>query len=370
MKRSVRNGIAIAGMAGGLWFLGQAVANAEVVNNVGQTGNSQGAGVDNDSDITNSVTSTTTNTALGGRSSTGNDVLVVNKNGDNDPVVVAGTGGGSDMHSESFKGPQSHPTPPPPSDVHASVAIDASVTNTISVKSGSNTDTSNAVIGAGAPSSGPVTITNDVKQSGTTTSNNERHDNRWDDKKGPATLGSFSQGGGRDGVDNDSDISNEVSTSTTNTADAGNSSTGNDVTVINKNGDNDPRLYCFAQHGDVYCSITIDASVTNNITVVSGDNCNTSNAVIGATWSSNCGSNGQSPAGQKPAGEKAAVAPAAAPHKAAPVHKAAALSNSQPAKTLAFTGAETSLPLTLGLLALGAGGALTLAGRRRETTTV
>src|SRR6476661_7152320 len=29
MKRSVRNGIAIAGMAGGLWFLGQAVASAD-----------------------------------------------------------------------------------------------------------------------------------------------------------------------------------------------------------------------------------------------------------------------------------------------------------------------------------------------------
>src|SRR6476620_719697 len=29
MKRSVRNGIAIAGMAGGLWLLGQAVASAD-----------------------------------------------------------------------------------------------------------------------------------------------------------------------------------------------------------------------------------------------------------------------------------------------------------------------------------------------------
>ena len=29
MKRSVRNGLAIAGMAGGLFFLGQAVASAD-----------------------------------------------------------------------------------------------------------------------------------------------------------------------------------------------------------------------------------------------------------------------------------------------------------------------------------------------------
>jgi LPXTG-motif cell wall-anchored protein len=40
----------------------------------------------------------------------------------------------------------------------------------------------------------------------------------------------------------------------------------------------------------------------------------------------------------------------------------------QPKGQLAYTGAETSAPLTLGLLALGAGGALTLAGRRRSST--
>ena len=43
MRRSVRNGLAIAGMAGGVWFLGQAVAQAdEQANNVGQD-NSQSA---------------------------------------------------------------------------------------------------------------------------------------------------------------------------------------------------------------------------------------------------------------------------------------------------------------------------------------
>jgi hypothetical protein len=43
-----------------------------------------------------------------------------------------------------------------------------------------------------------------------------------------------------------------------------------------------------------------------------------------------------------------------------------ALSGAQPTSTLASTGAETSTPLTVGLLALGAGTALTLAGRRRR----
>ena len=38
----------------------------------------------------------------------------------------------------------------------------------------------------------------------------------------------------------------------------------------------------------------------------------------------------------------------------------------QPTSTLATTGADTSAPLTAGLLALGAGAALTLAGRRRR----
>ena len=57
--------------------------------------------------------------------------------------------------------------------------------------------------------------------------------------------------------------------------------------------------------------------------------------------------------------------PAAAPvaHRTAPVSN-----NAQPRGELAFTGAETTAPLTLGLIALGAGGALTLAGRRRSTT--
>jgi LPXTG-motif cell wall-anchored protein len=42
--------------------------------------------------------------------------------------------------------------------------------------------------------------------------------------------------------------------------------------------------------------------------------------------------------------------------------------HAQPKGELAYTGAETSVPLTLGLIALGAGGALTLAGRRRTAT--
>jgi hypothetical protein len=57
----------------------------------------------------------------------------------------------------------------------------------------------------------------------------------------------------------------------------------------------------------------------------------------------------------------AAMAPAALK---APVSRTA-----QPKGELAFTGSDVSVPLTLGLVALGAGAALSLAGRRRETTT-
>jgi LPXTG-motif cell wall-anchored protein len=78
----------------------------------------------------------------------------------------------------------------------------------------------------------------------------------------------------------------------------------------------------------------------------------------------------------------AAAAPAApaahhakpAAHKHHAAHRAAApkaMSSAQPSKgQLAYTGSDVSAPLTLGLLALGAGGALSLAGRRRSTTTI
>jgi hypothetical protein len=65
--------------------------------------------------------------------------------------------------------------------------------------------------------------------------------------------------------------------------------------------------------------------------------------------------------------------PAPTPPPSPPVVKTVAkkapvkvLSSAQPTSALATTGAETSTPLTVGLIALGAGTALTLAGRRRR----
>jgi hypothetical protein len=74
------------------------------------------------------------------------------------------------------------------------------------------------------------------------------------------------------------------------------------------------------------------------------------------------------PEGATPAAEvKAAVKPAAKP---AAKSAARQLSSAQPSGQLAFTGSDVSLPLTVGLLALAAGIGLTAAGRRRETQTV
>jgi hypothetical protein len=53
----------------------------------------------------------------------------------------------------------------------------------------------------------------------------------------------------------------------------------------------------------------------------------------------------------------------------APTQHVAKTASASP-KTLAYTGSDVSLPLTVGLVALGLGSALSLAGRRRERTTV
>jgi hypothetical protein len=71
------------------------------------------------------------------------------------------------------------------------------------------------------------------------------------------------------------------------------------------------------------------------------------------------------------------AAPAAPVKEVAPVAKhaprhsssAPASSSAQPSGTLAFTGSDVSLPLTVGLIALLLGIGLTAAGRRREIQT-
>ena len=102
--------------------------------------------------------------------------------------------------------------------------------------------------------------------------------------------------------------------------------------------------------GDAKCIFNI---TTGSVTVI--QNANGGNV----TNSGNVGSGdrGREHAGAKP---HAAAPKHVAPHRAA----APVLSSAQPSGQLAFTGSDVSAPLTVGLLALGAGAGLTLLGRR------
>ena len=363
MNRSVRNGLAIAGMAGGMLFLGQAVASAEVDNSTGveQEAGSEAAGSEatasNSSTVTNDTDIEVDNEATGGDSNTGNKVVVVNDTGDNDPVV--------DAASEDE------------GTVHVSLEIDSSASNTVDVDSGDIADSGNATIDEDAAGAPDVTTTTDVDQTATATSDDDEGDHDGDYK------GRNSSDDDEADASNDSDVRNNTDIEVDNDAEGGDSNTGNVVIVENNTGDNDPELSCYAEDGDVYCSITIDSSVTNNITVNSGDICGSGNATIGDDGKVDCGtsaghdkdSDGKHDEDSygKHEAKKAAHHAAPAAHQAANNNRAATTraalnTTAQPRGQLAFTGAETSVPLTLGLIALGAGGALTLAGRRRTTT--
>jgi hypothetical protein len=170
-------------------------------------------------------------------------------------------------------------------------------------------------------------------------------------------------------IDSDNDVSNDAST-----GDIDASGGESVVEVVAGNGN---KQYCWSDEGDVVCTQNI-TTIINIISMANGGDVSCSNNAAAGNadnWVCTVKPGHESPTPEKPEHAVAPVkhvVPAAAHHQApaqAAVH-APVLSSAQPSGQLAFTGAETSLPLTLGLLALGAGGALTLAGRRRETATV
>jgi hypothetical protein len=170
-------------------------------------------------------------------------------------------------------------------------------------------------------------------------------------------------------VDGKNDVDNDAST-----GDIDASGGESVVEVIAGNGN---KQYCWSDEGDVVCTQNI-TTIINIISMANGGDVSCSNNAAAGNadnWVCTVKPGHESPTPEKPEHAVAPVkhvVPAAAHHQApaqAAVH-APVLSSAQPSGQLAFTGAETSLPLTLGLLALGAGGALTLAGRRRETATV
>ncbi|WP_097182990.1 hypothetical protein [Blastococcus haudaquaticus] len=171
-------------------------------------------------------------------------------------------------------------------------------------------------------------------------------------------------------LDQDSDARNNVD----NNAETGTVNANGGDSIIKVIVGNDNTLTCYSEEGDVDCS----QHITNIINIISigGDadvTCsNNATAGGGSAWVCKPNEKPVHHAPAQPAPAKHEAAPVQQHHKAAaPVHHRAAApmnTHAQPKGQLAYTGAETTAPLTLGLLALGAGGALTLAGRRRTAT--
>jgi hypothetical protein len=468
MKRSVRNGIAIAGMAGGFFLLGQAVAGAdEGVNNA-----SAGDGAEYSADATNTNSSETTGGAGGGdgdggeaeteveqNSSATNNVENEAETGDitatgGSSYVIVLAGNGNELEAESEEG-----------DVNASQSVhnevnveshagDASVSGSNNASAGngasytansSNSNTSETTGGDGGDDGDGGEAETEVDQDSTARNNVDNDAETGDIYAHGGNSGVFVVAGngneaeaeGEEGdVDAEQDITNEVDVwsraGDAHVEDSNNASSGDDAEyhaysanenearteggeggedgdggdadtdvdqdssarnnveneaetgdIVAVGGDsiikvivgNGNTLKCESEEGDVDCSQHI-TNIINILSVAGGANvtCSNNASAGGSGWVCKVEDDkpaGEKPAGEKPAGEKPAgedeeeadVKPAK--YHAAPVNKTA-----QPKGELAYTGAETTAPLTLGLLALGAGGALTLAGRRRQTTSV
>jgi hypothetical protein len=456
MKRSVRSGIAIAGLAGGFWLLGQAVANADDAVNAASASGAQtqsttaggGGGGDADSTTKQSVDASNTN------NNTATTGTVDTSGGSSKVAAVAGNG--NTVSASSGKG-----------DVEASQKVTTVVWISSEANGGPVSGSNNAAAGNGASNTATATATQNTqttggsgKNGGDADSTTKQHVDASNTNSNYATTGYIDASGGKSQVgvvagnengvlagsgsrhhsgdvnasqtvDTKVTISSEAngsSVSDSNNAAAGNGASntatakgvqnsettggdgqnGEEHHHHNKGGDADSTtkqhvdasntndnsattgdidasgghstvgvvagngntLYCTSKTGNVTCSQNI-STIINIISQANGGSVSCSNnasagnsgsAVCPVTNNSNSNSNSNKSAqAAAPAAHKA-VAPAA--------KKSSASASAQPSGTLAFTGAETSLPLTLGLLALGVGGALTLAGRRRETTTV
>ncbi|TFV69355.1 hypothetical protein E4P40_22380 [Blastococcus sp. CT_GayMR20] len=186
------------------------------------------------------------------------------------------------------------------------------------------------------------------------------------------TTGGSGSGSGGDGGDavsrnnQDLDAENDVDNDAR-TGDIDVSGGDSIVEVIAGNGN---KQYCWSNEGDVTCTQNI-TTIINIISMANGGNVSCSNNAAAGN-ADNWVCKVDAPAAAAPAAAAAAKPaehkPAVAPVRHAAPHRAAVSPTAQPKGQLAYTGAEVSFPLTLGLLALGAGGALTLAGRRRSTT--
>ena len=377
MRRTVRNGLAIAGMVGGFFILGQAVASAddgqtagadsgtEVVQESTST-SGEGAGningSNNQSDASNSTTTTADTDVAGGNGGT-NEASV------NTGVIE----GGGTMENSGPQGQElpdltSLETPAPPSG-GTEVEIETGDVKVVQEANGGDVKGSGNANVSGAP-------TQTATSTATTSVDQTAKNKGGSDGGDPESYSTSSMGG--DGAGNYNDSNNQSSANNSNTTDVDTNVTGGNggtnwveintgLIGVTFNCPEGSTCYFNIDTGDVYVHQEANG----------GDVTDSGNVNIGGKdkdKDKDRDKPGHKP-GDKP-GDKDEDCPkeAPAPPKTiAPVqHRAPVLSSEQPTGELAFTGAtddNTALVLTLGLLALGAGGALTLAGRRRETAT-
>ncbi|MGY1803162.1 hypothetical protein ACI78T_07760 [Blastococcus sp. SYSU D00922] len=342
MNRSVRNGLAIAGMAGGIFFLGQAVASADQTasagNNVDQgaassssEGSGSGAGNANFSsaEATN-VQKTEVDTDVEGGDG-GANIAVINTG------VVGGGGNMASTSSSNEQGQQFTKIEFNSGDVVLHQSAD-----------GGDVNGSGNVHVSGDNGDQTATATNNVDQ---TAVSKDEGEESYGSEAGNINKSS-AEATNIDITDIETDV--EGGDGGFNYAEINTGIIGN-------------TFYCYEGSKCVYDFHTGDVKVVQSAD--GGDVNNSGNVNVGDTY-------GHPHADHHKPGHhdadcachKPAVAPAAPVHHR-PAHRAAPVNAyAQPKGSLAYTGAETTAPLALGLIALGAGGALTLAGRRRSST--
>ena len=373
MRRSVRNGLAIAGMAGGVWFLGQAVAQADQTNTVGQD-NTQSATSEDGGGVTGNI---------GGNYNESKNEVDVDISTDVDggdgganysnvntgvqgAIIVAYSDGNSrPVESNSVQNGGNYGS----GDAEVDIEIE---TGSVSVVQNAN--------GGSVSNSGNVSDlpklpdqTNNVWQSNNQTATSEDDNRGGRPHNGGGDPMSFSRnGGGHGGLTgnlggNWNESKNEVDIDIETDVDGGDGGY-NDSNV--NTGLQGVILACIAKHGgDAECDVDIKTgSVYVEQNANGGDVSNSGN--VGDSHGPRRGD------GHKPDArdgdcpkkdDQPEVKPAARP-AAKPAAASAPLSKAQPSGQLAYTGSDVSLPLTVGLLALVAGIGLTALTRRRTGT--
>jgi hypothetical protein len=354
-------------MAGGVWFLGQAVAQAdEQTNTVGQE-NSQSAtgegGVTgniggNSNESSNEVDIDIDTDVDGGDGGTNNSNVNTGVQGAIVVVVSAGDGRSAPPMASYVESPDGNHGS---GDATGVINIE---THSVSVEQNAN--------GGSVSGSGNVSLpklpnqTNEVWQSNHQTATSEDGHHGWPRKGGEETFSSMGMGGGHHGLTgniggNRNESENEIDIDIDTDVQGGDGGENNSNVNTGLQG---VILACVALHGDdAKCKVDIETGSVEVVQNANGGNVSDSGNVGG--------SHSRHPADHQPA--KECASPSASPGvspAAKPVAKPMALSSAQPSGSLAFTGSDVGLPLVLGLLALVLGGGLTLAGRRRETATV